>query len=143
MRHLSVSAPQWRVCRTLSWLCVDSVCFVAGQFSLPIDKRQLYEFDIKVPLLVRGPGIKPNQTSKVGARRQLILYVWHVARESGCPSWRGRLATCSSVCEPWKVWPVSPAAVCCPCEFPLSGSFQGVLPALVTLSESLPETGFS
>ncbi|XP_044136420.1 N-acetylglucosamine-6-sulfatase [Bufo gargarizans] len=35
-----------------------------GQFSLPIDKRQLYEFDIKVPLLVRGPGVKPNQTSK-------------------------------------------------------------------------------
>ncbi|TNM92086.1 hypothetical protein fugu_019098 [Takifugu bimaculatus] len=33
-----------------------------GQFSLPIDKRQLYEFDIRVPLLVRGPGIAPNQT---------------------------------------------------------------------------------
>uniref|UniRef100_A0A670IUX3 N-acetylglucosamine-6-sulfatase n=1 Tax=Podarcis muralis TaxID=64176 RepID=A0A670IUX3_PODMU len=33
-----------------------------GQFSLPIDKRQLYEFDIRVPLLVRGPGVKPNQT---------------------------------------------------------------------------------
>uniref|UniRef100_A0A3B3T2M7 Glucosamine (N-acetyl)-6-sulfatase (Sanfilippo disease IIID), b n=1 Tax=Paramormyrops kingsleyae TaxID=1676925 RepID=A0A3B3T2M7_9TELE len=29
-----------------------------GQFSLPIDKRQLYEFDIRVPLMVRGPGIK-------------------------------------------------------------------------------------
>lgn len=35
-----------------------------GQFSLPIDKRQLYEFDIRIPLLVRGPGIKPNQTIK-------------------------------------------------------------------------------
>uniref|UniRef100_A0A4W4DSB9 N-acetylglucosamine-6-sulfatase n=1 Tax=Electrophorus electricus TaxID=8005 RepID=A0A4W4DSB9_ELEEL len=34
-----------------------------GQFSLPLDKRQLYEFDIRVPLLVRGPNIKPNQTS--------------------------------------------------------------------------------
>ncbi|XP_063167168.1 N-acetylglucosamine-6-sulfatase-like [Candoia aspera] len=33
-----------------------------GQFSLPIDKRQLYEFDIRVPLLVRGPGIAGNQT---------------------------------------------------------------------------------
>uniref|UniRef100_A0A671LUM2 N-acetylglucosamine-6-sulfatase n=1 Tax=Sinocyclocheilus anshuiensis TaxID=1608454 RepID=A0A671LUM2_9TELE len=33
-----------------------------GQFSLPIDKRQLYEFDIRIPLLVRGPGIKPKQT---------------------------------------------------------------------------------
>ncbi|XP_062862609.1 N-acetylglucosamine-6-sulfatase [Trichomycterus rosablanca] len=36
-----------------------------GQFSLPIDKRQLYEFDIRVPLLVRGPNIKPNQTSSL------------------------------------------------------------------------------
>ncbi|XP_041111302.1 N-acetylglucosamine-6-sulfatase-like [Polyodon spathula] len=36
-----------------------------GQFSLPVDKRQLYEFDIKIPLLVRGPGIKPNQTNKM------------------------------------------------------------------------------
>ncbi|KAJ0057556.1 hypothetical protein NL108_009320 [Boleophthalmus pectinirostris] len=35
-----------------------------GQFSLPIDKRQLYEFDIRIPLLVRGPGIKPNITVK-------------------------------------------------------------------------------
>uniref|UniRef100_A0A3P9PM30 N-acetylglucosamine-6-sulfatase n=1 Tax=Poecilia reticulata TaxID=8081 RepID=A0A3P9PM30_POERE len=35
-----------------------------GQFSLPIDKRQLYEFDIRTPLLVRGPGIKPNQMIK-------------------------------------------------------------------------------
>lgn len=38
--------------------------FHSGQFSLPIDKRQLYEFDIRVPLMVRGPGIKPNQTVK-------------------------------------------------------------------------------
>uniref|UniRef100_A0AAQ5WZS7 N-acetylglucosamine-6-sulfatase n=1 Tax=Amphiprion ocellaris TaxID=80972 RepID=A0AAQ5WZS7_AMPOC len=36
-----------------------------GQFSLPMDKRQLYEFDIRVPLMVRGPNIKPNQTSKM------------------------------------------------------------------------------
>lgn len=39
--------------------------FLSGQFSLPMDKRQLYEFDIRVPLLVRGPNIKPNQTSPV------------------------------------------------------------------------------
>lgn len=43
--------------------------FSPGQFSLPIDKRQLYEFDIKVPLMVRGPGIAPNQTVEVSARR--------------------------------------------------------------------------
>lgn len=36
----------------------------AGQFSLPIDKRQLYEFDIRVPLMVRGPGITPKQIVK-------------------------------------------------------------------------------
>lgn len=40
---------------------------IPGQFSLPIDKRQLYEFDIRVPLLVRGPGIKPNQTLQVSS----------------------------------------------------------------------------
>ncbi|KAJ8381975.1 hypothetical protein SKAU_G00027530 [Synaphobranchus kaupii] len=36
-----------------------------GQFSLPLDKRQLYEFDIRVPLLVRGPNISPNQKSQM------------------------------------------------------------------------------
>lgn len=41
-----------------------------GQFSLPLDKRQLYEFDIKVPLMVRGPNIKPNQTSQVQTHRK-------------------------------------------------------------------------
>ncbi|XP_061656938.1 glucosamine (N-acetyl)-6-sulfatase (Sanfilippo disease IIID), b isoform X1 [Syngnathoides biaculeatus] len=35
-----------------------------GQFSLPIDKRQLYEFDIRTPLLVRGPGVNANVTLK-------------------------------------------------------------------------------
>lgn len=35
-----------------------------GQFSMPIDKRQLYEFDIKVPLLVRGPNINGKRISQ-------------------------------------------------------------------------------
>uniref|UniRef100_A0A3Q1HC38 N-acetylglucosamine-6-sulfatase n=1 Tax=Anabas testudineus TaxID=64144 RepID=A0A3Q1HC38_ANATE len=44
-----------------------------GQFSLPIDKRQLYEFDIRIPLMVRGPGIKPNQTLQVTAMLHIDL----------------------------------------------------------------------
>ncbi|KAJ8712694.1 hypothetical protein PYW08_007998 [Mythimna loreyi] len=34
-----------------------------GQFSQMYDKRQPYESDIKVPLLIRGPGIKPNSSN--------------------------------------------------------------------------------
>ncbi|XP_071492103.1 N-acetylglucosamine-6-sulfatase-like isoform X2 [Diadema antillarum] len=37
--------------------------FHLGQFSLPNDKRQLYEFDIRVPLIVRGPGIPAGSTN--------------------------------------------------------------------------------
>lgn len=32
-----------------------------GQFSMPIDKRQPYETDIRVPLLMWGPGIAPSK----------------------------------------------------------------------------------
>ncbi|KAK7486445.1 hypothetical protein BaRGS_00022369 [Batillaria attramentaria] len=38
-----------------------------GQFGLPYDKRQLYEFDVRVPLMVRGPGIKPGQVTQQNA----------------------------------------------------------------------------
>lgn len=38
-----------------------------GQFGLSYDKRQLYEFDIRVPLMVRGPGIKAGQVTKQNA----------------------------------------------------------------------------
>ncbi|XP_036145145.1 N-acetylglucosamine-6-sulfatase isoform X6 [Monomorium pharaonis] len=31
-----------------------------GQFSMPMDKRQPYETDIRVPLLISGPGIEPS-----------------------------------------------------------------------------------
>ncbi|XP_077977089.1 N-acetylglucosamine-6-sulfatase-like isoform X2 [Glandiceps talaboti] len=34
-----------------------------GQFSMPRDKRQLYEFDIRVPLIIRGPGVPAGKTS--------------------------------------------------------------------------------
>nr|CAB3250160.1 N-acetylglucosamine-6-sulfatase [Phallusia mammillata] len=33
-----------------------------GQFSLPIDKRQLYETDVRIPLVIRGPGVSKNVT---------------------------------------------------------------------------------
>ena len=29
---------------------------------MPLDKRQLYEFDLRVPLIVRGPGVSKNVT---------------------------------------------------------------------------------
>jgi len=35
-----------------------------GEFGLPIDKRQPYEFDIRIPMLMRGPGVPANVTSK-------------------------------------------------------------------------------
>ncbi|XP_064600043.1 N-acetylglucosamine-6-sulfatase-like [Liolophura sinensis] len=44
--------------------------FHLGQFSLPIDKRQLYEFDIRVPLMVRGPGIAAGQV-----REEIMLNI--------------------------------------------------------------------
>ena len=36
-----------------------------GEFAMPIDKRQPYEFDIRVPFLFRGPGIPANTSSEV------------------------------------------------------------------------------
>lgn len=42
-----------------------SLPLLQGQFSLPFDKRQAYEFDIKVPMMIRGPNIKKNQTRSV------------------------------------------------------------------------------
>ena len=52
-----------------------------GQMSLPNDKRQLYEFDIHVPLMVSGPGIKAGQIKEVSrCKRSGTLCIasrWH------------------------------------------------------------------
>ena len=53
------------------YLCV----LAAGQFSLPQDKRQLYEFDVRVPFMIRGPGLKPKQTSQVSVRSNLLQLI--------------------------------------------------------------------
>lgn len=59
----SVSTVLLTCCHLTLWHLIFQS--ISGQFSLPIDKRQLYEFDIRIPLLVRGPGIKPKQALQV------------------------------------------------------------------------------
>ena len=60
---LSVSHKCWYTCGPCSTLPVS---LSTGQFSLPQDKRQLYEFDVRVPFMIRGPGVMVNKTSEVG-----------------------------------------------------------------------------
>lgn len=38
--------------------------FQLGEFNILIDKRQVYDYDTRIHLLVRGPGIKPGSTFK-------------------------------------------------------------------------------
>lgn len=33
-----------------------------GQFRMPMGKWNVYENDIRIPMVVRGPGIKPNSS---------------------------------------------------------------------------------
>jgi N-acetylglucosamine-6-sulfatase len=43
--------------------CLTKSIFIwaLGQFGLPWDKRQPYEMDIRIPLMVRGPGLPHKQ----------------------------------------------------------------------------------
>merc|ERR1719397_889042 len=33
-----------------------------GELQLACDKRNVYEFDVRIPMVIRGPGIRPNST---------------------------------------------------------------------------------
>ena len=46
-----------------------------GQFGLPYDKREPYEFDIRIPMMIKGPGITPGLVSKVG-KFGYTRFVW-------------------------------------------------------------------
>lgn len=63
MQRLADSVIFLCYCSRLLALFISSVS--AGQFSLPQDKRQLYEFDVRVPFMIRGPGVMANKTSQV------------------------------------------------------------------------------
>ncbi|XP_065830964.1 N-acetylglucosamine-6-sulfatase-like [Oscarella lobularis] len=44
--------------------------FQMGQFCIPGDKREPYEHDIRIPMLLRGPGIPANET-----RHEIVLNI--------------------------------------------------------------------
>ncbi|XP_029049043.2 N-acetylglucosamine-6-sulfatase-like [Osmia bicornis bicornis] len=50
-----------------------------GQFSMPIDKRQPYETDIRVPLLIQGPGITPSKISAPVSTVDLFATILEIA----------------------------------------------------------------
>lgn len=57
-----------------------------GQQRLSIDKRHLYENDIRVPFVIRGPGIVKNVTSrKIVANVDIAPTILEVVRESSSP----------------------------------------------------------
>lgn len=46
---------------------------------MPIDKRQPYETDIRVPLLIRGPGIEPSKISAPVSSVDLFATILDIA----------------------------------------------------------------
>ena len=59
---------------TVGFIPASSLCCMApGQMSLPNDKRQLYEFDVRVPLMVSGPRVTPGQVREVSGNTDLLF----------------------------------------------------------------------
>ena len=57
--------------------------FQFGQHRLSLDKRHLYENDIRVPFCIRGPGIPPNsQSSKIVANIDIAPTILDIIRSS-------------------------------------------------------------
>ena len=54
------------------WFLPFFFTMFVGQMSLPNDKRQLYDFDIRVPLMVSGPGIKAGQVKEVSRYKRSV-----------------------------------------------------------------------
>ena len=51
--------------------------FQLGEFNIPMDKRQPYDYDTRIHLLARGPGIKPGTTwTQPATQVSLSLCVW-------------------------------------------------------------------
>lgn len=50
-----------------------------GQFSMPMDKRQPYETDVRVPLLIRGPGIAASKISAPVSSVDLFATILEIA----------------------------------------------------------------
>ena len=57
--------------------------FQLGEFNIPMDKRQPYDYDTRIHLLARGPGIKPGTTWTQPAT-QVSLSVCVCARVRAC-----------------------------------------------------------
>ena len=71
--------------------------FQLGEFNIPMDKRQPYDYDTRIHLLARGPGIKPGTTwtqpatqvslsvcARARARACVWLFLWLCVRVCVC-----------------------------------------------------------